>query len=63
MSDVQHTDHEKKPSGEGLEPHQHWVWLAGATPPHWEVRGTGVAKSATDAYLDYEYSRSRGRLD
>jgi hypothetical protein len=30
------------PQEELLESHQHWVWLAGATPPHWEIRGTGV---------------------
>ena len=31
-----------KPSRDGLEPHQRWVWMAGATPPRWEIKGTGV---------------------
>lgn len=22
---------------------QHWIWLAGANPPRWEIRGTGVS--------------------
>lgn len=25
-----------------LEPGQVWVWLAGATPQHWEIKDTGV---------------------
>jgi hypothetical protein len=30
------------PEGELTESHQHWVWMAGGNPPHWEIRGTGA---------------------
>lgn len=26
----------------GMEDHQHVVWMAGATPPHYEIVGTGL---------------------
>lgn len=37
-----HTDPNRKPSRDGLEPHQVWAWMAGANPPRWEIRGTGA---------------------
>lgn len=45
-----HTDINHEPERDGLEDHQHWVWLAGANPPHWEIFGTGLL-------LDEEQSR------
>ena len=37
----QYLDRNNRPS-EVLPAGQVWVWMAGATPPHWESRGTGV---------------------
>lgn len=37
-----HTDINNRPSDEGLEDHQLWVWMQGANPPRWEIRGTGT---------------------
>lgn len=45
--------HGKPPSREGLEKHQMWLWLAGAKPPHYEVRGTG-------AIIDESWKEVRG---
>lgn len=37
-------NHDNKPDfrPEDMDEHQVWVWLAGATPPHWAIKGTGV---------------------
>lgn len=51
--EVMYVDHDEKPPWEFLEPSQVWVWMAGATPPHWEIRGTGVILSP-DEQAKYE---------
>jgi hypothetical protein len=37
------TDPDREPDHDGLEDHQVWVWMQGARPPRWEIRGTGAA--------------------
>jgi len=41
--EFKYTDRDQRPPDDELtESHQVWVWLAGANPPHWEIRGTGM---------------------
>lgn len=61
------TDPDDPPSRAGLQPHQLWVWLQGANPPHWELRGTGCVVTT---WIHGEYDEAfaagvgvRGRCD
>jgi hypothetical protein len=42
---IDNMDRNRKPSSEGLAVGQVWAWMAGADPPRWEVRGTGLVLS------------------
>jgi hypothetical protein len=33
---------QKPPRPVTMQDHQHWVWMNGPGPGHWEIRGTGV---------------------
>lgn len=39
---LQYLDRFQKPPESDLSPGQVWAWMGGATPPHWEIKGTGV---------------------
>jgi hypothetical protein len=42
------TDHNSRPSDDLLEGTQVWIWLNGANPPRWEIRGTGLVTHWND---------------